>query len=455
VMDRYKEKKVLVVGMGKSGIAASCLLVNLGAKVFLTEHNLDPKTQERANKLKQEMPIQIECGQHDESFFQGAEFVVVSPGVPETTGPLQWAKKQNIPIISELELGAQVNKAPIIAITGSNGKSTTTALIYEMLNEDRKKVLIGGNWGIPLSELILDNPTVDALVIEVSSFQLEHIQTFSPTIAVLTNLTPNHLDRHLSFEQYAQIKCRIFKNQKKEHWAIFHQEEQFLFNQLGIKHKAQTLAFNLQSEPPKVGAYATQIDLRAQWNGEDFHVLSLTEIKLKGRHNLENILAAINASLAFGVGLSAIQAILKTFNGLEHRLEPIGKKKGVLFVNDSKATSVDAVKKALSSFSSIIWIAGGRNKGSDFSLLTREVRQKVKAALFIGESQAELEEAFGQDIPCQALPNLKEAVSTAYVQALEGDVILFSPGCASFDMFNSYEERGLAYKKIVADLMSS
>jgi len=222
-MDKFEGKKVLVVGMGKSGVAASRLLVNLGAKVFLTEHKLDPKTQERANKLKQEIPIQIECGQHDASFFQGAEFVVVSPGVPETTGPLQWAKKQNIPIISELELGAQVNKVPIIAVTGSNGKSTTTALIYEMLKEDRKKVLIGGNWGIPLSELILDNPTVDALVIEVSSFQLEHIQTFSPAIAVLTNLTPNHLDRHLSFEQYAQIKCRLFKNQKKDHWAIFHQ----------------------------------------------------------------------------------------------------------------------------------------------------------------------------------------------------------------------------------------
>lgn len=443
--EQLKNKKVLVVGLAKSGAAAARLLSRLGARVCVTERDDSEAVLKTAEELKRDLAVQVECGRHTETFFAGAETVVVSPGVPSESVPLRWAKQNKIPVLSEIELAFRAAGVPVIAVTGSNGKTTTTTLIHELLSRAGFDAPAGGNLGTPFSELVFKKPSADIYVVEVSSFQLEHVRSFAPVVAVLTNVSPNHLDRHPALEHYRQTKARIFENQQAGHWAVVHEKD---LEWLPVS-SSQTLAVRTPGSKVLRGCYVEDGALRIMWQGEDLSLLPLEQLQIKGEHNLENICFAVNAVLPLGVKAESIRQTLKNFKGLEHRQEKILEKDGILFVNDSKATSIDAVRSALKNYSSIRWIAGGRNKGCDFGELAGEAGQSVIEATFFGECRQELFNTFRNVISCNVAENLEEAVTNAVQKVLPGEVILFSPGCASFDMFTNYEHRGKQFKEIV------
>jgi UDP-N-acetylmuramoylalanine--D-glutamate ligase len=342
-----------------------------------------------------------------------------------------------------LELASLFNSKPVIAVTGSNGKSTTSILIDEMLKAEGKKVLLGGNFGTPFSELLLSETPADMYVLEVSSFQLERIQHFSPQVSVLTNLSPNHLDRYSSYEEYCLEKAKIFAAQEKTGWGILRQKEYLFLKKLGVSFPNNVILTDAKDEWTQA-PFVDEESLKK--------ICAPSERVLKGKHNLENILAAANAVTPFGVGAASIRKVLTQFKGLAHRIEKVLSLDGVDYINDSKSTSVDAVQTALHCFDSILWIAGGRNKGSDFSSLVPQVEKKVRAAFFIGESQELLAQTFGAHVRVNVAPSLEEAVFKAKEEARSGDVVLFSPGCSSFDMFHDFEHRGNCFKRILKNL---
>lgn len=439
--------------MAKSGEAAARLLNRLGAEVRVTEAANTPEVRERVVRLPE--GTRVEVGEHSQAICDGVEVVVTSPGVPETALPLQWAAARQVPVLSELELGAQCCRVPIVAVTGSNGKTTTTTLIAELLRAGGKKAAACGNIGTPLCDVVERGDDFDFVVVEASSFQLEKIQTFRPHVAVLMNLTQNHLDRHKTFETYVRAKLRIFENQRKKDWAIYRDLDEKIIRHYGSKIVASILRFQLMRAENPVGAYLSRNEIRANWQGEDFSFCALSEIQLLGRHNLENVLAAVDAALVCGIDRAAIRSVLVRFTGVEHRLEKVGSVNGVLYVNDSKATSVDAVISALNSLKSVVWIAGGRDKGSDFAPLVPCVREKVRRAIFIGEARDKMARAVEGAAPCEKASTLKEAVEIARAAAQPGDTVLLSPGCASFDMFRNFEDRGEQFKSVVRHLVGA
>ncbi len=450
-MKNWKNKKVLVVGLGKSGRAAVALLARQGAKVFATDFSQDKALKKEIQLLQKKVSFDVELGGHSEAFVDGADLVVVSPGVPPSSFPLVRAKEKRIPVIGELELASLFHSKPVIAVTGSNGKSTTSILIYEMLKAHGKKVLLGGNFGTPFSELLLEETPVDIYVLEVSSFQLERIEHFSPEVSVLTNLSPNHLDRYSSYEDYCWQKGKLFAAQEKKGWGILRHKEYLFLKELGVSFPENVILIDAKNESA-ASVFVGEGALWVSQNKKRERVCDLSEMILKGKHNLENSLAAMSAVLPFGVSAASIRKVLTQFQGLSHRIEKVLSLEGVDYINDSKSTSIDAVRTALNCFDSVLWIAGGRNKGSDFSSLIAEVGQKVRAAFFIGESQELLAQTFGSHVSVAVFPSLQKAVFRAKEEAKSGDVVLFSPGCSSFDMFHDFEHRGDCFKRIVKNL---
>ena len=446
-----KGKKVLVVGLGKSGLAAALFLRHHGAHVTVSDVR-------SAEALAKDIPalldegIMVETGGHGLLTFRRQDLIVVSPGVPLNTPELAQVKSFGLPVIGELELAARFLKGKILAITGSNGKTTTTTLVGEILLKAGLTALVGGNIGVPVIALIDESTDDTWSVLEVSSFQLESTVQFHPKIAVILNITPDHLDRHGSFENYARAKERIFAAQDEHDYVVLNADNARAA-EAASRAKAQVYLFSIEHEVER-GAWLDDgfVVYRA---GKDEHierVVPLTGIPLKGAHNVENVLAAVCASRLAGASAESIREAVQNFQAVEHRLEFVATVNGVDFYNDSKATNVDATMKAVASFQSgIHLIMGGKDKGSDYTQLAQLLRARVRAVYTIGSAAAKIESQLRGMVSILSCETLDNAVSAAASAAHPGDVVLLAPACSSFDQFESYEHRGRVFKELVAE----
>jgi UDP-N-acetylmuramoylalanine--D-glutamate ligase len=444
-----KGKRVLVVGLGKSGVASALFLASCGARVTVS----DAKSEEQ---LRDEIPalldrgITVETGKHGERTFRDQDLIVVSPGVPSDVGPLQQARRLGIPIIGEIELTARFLQGHVVAITGSNGKTTTTTLTGEIIASGGRKTLVGGNIGTPAVTFVEQSSADTWVVLEISSFQLESIESFHPQIAAILNITPDHLDRHGSMENYIAAKARIFENQGPEDYAVLNADSE-ICRQLAAGLKPQVLWFSRQHEVER-GAFVRGGAILHR-DGHETEIMPVSEIALKGAHNVENVLAAVAIGMAAGVEPAAIRRAVKDFRAVEHRLEYVATLRGVEYYNDSKATNVDATIKALESFpGNIHLILGGKDKGSDYSELQPLIEARVKRVYTVGAAATKIEEQLGGRVPVVSAQTLDSAVLKAADFAAEGDIVLLAPACASFDQFSSYEHRGRVFKELVHSL---
>ena len=433
-MELYN-KKITVVGLGKTGFATALFLQKKGAIVTVTDTAGEDSIGGKAADLKK-IGVRVELGGHTTASFENADLIVLSPGIPETISPLKKAALKRVPITGEIELASRFIKEPVIAVTGTNGKTTVTALIGKMLECSGLKVFVGGNIGNPLISYIDQKEKAQVVVVELSSFQLDTIDTFRPKVSVLLNITQDHLDRYKNFNAYVESKGRIFKNQTKEDFAVYNDSDPFVIK-LAENIKAKKIPFRL--------------DLKE--NHSVISQLNFSRIKLFGTHNLENIYAASLAAAAGGGTSAGIQNAVNSFKGLGHRLEYIKTVENVKYFDDSKATNPDAVKKALESFAQpVILIMGGRNKGYDFNMLAEPVKKHVKRLILLGEARDEIRSALGGIISCETVSSMDEAVFAAHRASESKDVVLLSPACSSFDMFTGYAQRGEAFQQIVNKL---
>ena len=482
-----RNKKILVFGLAESGVGASNLLASLGAKVTVT----DRKPKEALMKYVERLlpAVRLSLGGHPDGILQGVDMIVLSPGVPPDIQPLKKAMEIGIRIIGELELAYQAinskfkiqnSKFPrFLAITGTNGKSTTTTLLNEMLNKGGFRTILGGNIGNALTEeifglvrsqktdddfLITLNSqlsTLNYVVVEVSSFQLEAIEMFRPDGASILNITPDHMDRYHSMEKYKDAKAQIFANQGEGDFLVLNADDIETMRLYDSRFKIQDSrlpdVYFFSRKKEVNGIYFKDGVIYSNFNSSlltlNSQLIHADEINIKGVHNLENAMAASAMALLAGCPAEAVVSALKDFKGLEHRLELVREFEGVDYINDSKGTNVDAVVKSLESFSMpVILIAGGRDKDGDFSLLSALVKSRVKKLVLTGEARDKMKKVLGGLTETIFADNLEEAVMLARKSASKGDVVLLSPACASFDMFRDYKDRGEQFKKIVKGL---
>lgn len=460
-MSKYKGKRILVVGFGKSGVAAARYFHKQGAKVLVTDMKQKSELMESA-KACEELKLEYELGKHNPKSFQTADLIVVSPGVPMNSKPLQEAREKAVQMTGELDLAAGMIKEPIIAITGTNGKTTVTTLIGEMFKADGKNAFVGGNIGKPLLDYVTEGTKADYVVAEVSSFQLETAEKLVPAVAVFTNIEEDHLDRYGDMGSYLMAKKRLLQRCDRNSYVVLNYDNanvaQFAEERIGKIMwftKKDPMLIGGEFAERFVGAYLKNAEKKvvAKINGKE-ETYDLSKFQLFGDHNKENLMAAICSARAMGVKPAAIQNVINTFKGVAHRLEFVRRKDGVFFFNDSKGTNVMSVMKSLASFSQnpIILIAGGKDKNSEFSPLAPLVRSRVKLLILLGEAKEKMNRAFGDFAETYLVGTFEEAVLLAYQKSRSGDIILLSPGCASFDMFRNYEERGDYFKKLVNQL---
>ncbi len=442
-----KDKRVLVVGLGKSGVASALFLKARGARVTVS----DTKSPDQ---LGEEIPIlldhgiTVETGGHGERTFRGQDLIVVSPGVPVDAPPLVQARASGEPVIGEIELAAQNLTGPIVAITGSNGKTTTTTLAGEILAAGGLSVAVGGNIGTPAISLIAAATKETVFVLEISSFQLETIQTFRPKVAVVLNITPDHLDRHRTFQTYIDAKARIFENQQPDDFAVLNEDDPTC-RTLRDRTRAQVFWFSRKQEVQN-GAFVRDGKILFRDATGQREVMLVSEIPLKGAHNVENVLAGVCAGGLMGCEPAKIREAIKNFKAVEHRLEYVATIKGVEYFNDSKATNVDATIKALESFpKNIHLILGGKDKGSDYTVLNDLLRERVKRVYTIGAAAEKIESHIKGAAEIVHAETLENAIRRAAAVAQPGDIVLLAPACASFDQFQSYNHRGRVFKEIV------
>jgi len=445
-----KDKRVLVVGLGKSGVASALFLKKRGARVTVS----DTKSPDQ---LRDEIPllldhgIAVETGGHGERTFRGQDLIVVSPGVPVDAPPLVQARAAGEPVIGEIELAAQNLSGPIVAITGSNGKTTTTTLAGEILAAGGFQVSVGGNIGTPAISLAERATSETIVVLEVSSFQLETIQTFRPKVAVILNVTPDHLDRHRTFQTYVDAKARIFENQLSSDFAVLNEDDPTC-HALADRTRAQVFWFSRKREVQR-GAYVRDERIFFRDGQSQREVMLVSEIPLKGAHNVENVLAGVCAGMLMGCDPEKIRQAVRNFKAVEHRLEYVATIKGVDYFNDSKATNVDATIKALESFpKNIHLILGGKDKGSDYTVLNDLLRDRVKRVYTIGAAAEKIESHIKGAAEIVHAETLENAIRRASAVAQPGDIVLLAPACASFDQFQSYNHRGRVFKEVVQSL---
>lgn len=440
-------KRVVVVGAARSGIAAAELLVRRGASVTLTDRRpaLDETPRLRA------AGIALELGGHEAKTLTSADLIVLSPGVPPSQAAVAAARDAGVPVIGELELASRWLRGRIVAITGTKGKSTTTTLTGRMLAEGGYRVLVGGNIGHALSAQVDDSTDDTIHVIEASSFQLETADTFHPWIGVLLNFSPDHLDRHRDVAEYAAAKARIFANQTPADWAVLDADEDQVLA-LARDARSRRLLFALRRELAEGVIVAGDAIVRRSADG-DQPLVPLTAIKLLGRHLIADVLAAAAIASLVGVDSSAMTRAVETFTGLEHALEPVAEIGGVRFVNDSKATNIEAALRAIESFGAgLVVILGGRFKGGDFGDLRQPLVERGARVLAIGEAAPRVREALERAVPVYDAADLRRAVRMAFASAAPGGTVLLAPACASFDMFRDYAERGRVFKQEVQSL---
>ena len=446
-----KNKRVLVVGIGKSGLAAARFLKKRGARVTVSDA--------RPAMLIAELPMlldegfMVEAGSHGLLTFRRQDLIVVSPGVPATVPELVQVRAIGMHVIGELELGAEFLQGEVIAITGSNGKTTTTTLVGEILKAAGRTTLVGGNIGTPVVELAEESAPETWSVLEVSSFQLETVETFKPRIALVLNITPDHLDRHGSFENYAAAKARITEFQTADDFLVLNAED--VKTQLvAAKTKAQVYWFSAKRQI-KQGAFVhgESIFFVAKEGAKPEPVMPVAEIPLAGAHNVENVLAAVCAARLASVESAVIRTAVAAFKAVEHRLEFVREFEGVRYYNDSKATNVDATVKAVEAFEGGVWlILGGKDKDSDYATMSALLRERVKAVLTIGSAAEKIERQLAGVVMIERAETIERAVALAHEKPSAGDVVLLAPACASFDQFENYEHRGRVFKGLVQGL---
>ncbi len=445
----FGKKNVLVIGMARSGIAAGERLKGLGAIVTIVDYAGNSELKKQSLELKRK-GIKSKLGPHLVSDLHEKDLVIASPGVPSNNSLIVQAKKQGIPVWSEIELAYQLTKSPIIGITGTNGKTTTTLLVGEIFNEARRKGVVAGNIGFPLVKVVDQEPE-SMLIVELSSFQLENIVSFRPFISVLLNITEDHLDWHPDFAAYVQAKSRLFLNQTEEDFAVINYDDPIVLKLAG-SIRANLVPFSKYQKLDH-GVFVDDGKIVAVL-GERQEICALQRLKIRGEHNLDNAMAATAVGLIAGVSALDVKEALTAFKGIAHRIEYVGTVGGVDFFNDSKATNPDATAKALVAFDSpIVLLAGGRNKGNSFQSLALEIERRAKAVVLFGEAAIELYplvKEFG--LPVVKVETVAEAVLATKNVSRAGDVVLFSPGCASFDQFSNYEERGHVFKAAVMNL---
>ncbi len=447
-----KGKKVLVVGLGVSGLAAALFLRRRGAQVTVSDLR-SPEELSRHIPALLDAGVNVEAGGHGHATFRRQDLIVLSPGVTPNSPELDEARTFQIPIIGEIELAARFLKTEMLAITGSNGKTTTTTLAGEILKAGGLTTLVGGNIGLPAVELI-DQPDNHAgawTVLELSSFQLETVDTFRPKIAVLLNLTPDHLDRHGSFENYARAKERIFARQTSDDALVLNGDDPRV--QQAASRAASRVYWFSRTKLVRQGACVHQgiVVFRANETAALEPILPVAEVPLKGAHNVENVLAAVCAARLAGVEAGAIAHAIRGFHAVEHRLEFVDTVAGVDYYNDSKATNVDSTMKALESFpGGVHLILGGKDKKSDYTTLRPLLQQRVKRVYTIGAAAEKIEAHLAGSVEVVHAETLPTAVARAHDAAEAGDVVLLAPACSSFDQFENYEQRGRVFKELVA-----
>ncbi|MDY6987024.1 MAG: UDP-N-acetylmuramoyl-L-alanine--D-glutamate ligase [Thermodesulfobacteriota bacterium] len=463
----FENKKVVVVGLAKTGLAVVRFLIKRGAQVVAA----DTVSQDKLGHYAAEalaMGACLDLGPHKTETFSACDLIVVSPGVPHTIEPFQAARAKGVPVIGELELAARHIHEPIVAITGTNGKTTTTSLVGEMLRASGMDVFVGGNIGKPLIDYVDKGSRADAIVAEVSSFQLDTIDSFHPKVGVLLNITEDHLDRYTDFQGYVRSKGRLFENQETTDVAVLNQADPSI-NDLQKTVRAKRFYFNIPAGTSITGSplgdqtrgtaeevYGAKMggdEMICSFPGDRAVMLSLARFKLAGIHNAENAAAASLAALSSGASVSGIQKALDTFRGLHHRLEYVKAINGVAYYNDSKATNVGAVLRALESFDApVILIMGGRDKGGSYAGLGASVKARVKKLIAIGEAKESILAVLGGFTDSEGAKSLDEAVRLAEKTGSAGDVVLLSPGGSSFDMFADYAQRGEAFRRAVENL---
>jgi UDP-N-acetylmuramoylalanine--D-glutamate ligase len=491
-MKLFEDKRILVVGLARSGVGAANLLSSYGASVCVTDIKHPESLKDNIKRLLPQ--VEVIAGEHPEKVFINSDMIVVSPGVPLDISPLKAAQKKGIPIISEIELAYQMvqsefrSQSPLtpkfIGITGTNGKSTTTTLIDMMLKRSGFKTVLGGNIGNALTEELYSRfisqglriTDVDYIVSEVSSFQLEAIQDFRPFVSLILNITADHLDRYPDMQGYIDAKARIFKNQADGDYLILNADDPIVMGLYNSRFHAQDsglnkiniLFFSCKKEVEGIFSNSSYLHLNLfptpgtapslflrKGYVPPLHLIAINDIKMKGAHNLENVMASSLTALICGCSIEAIVGVLEEFPGLEHRLEFICEIDGVRFVNDSKGTNVGAVAKSLESFENILLIMGGRDKYADFTVLKDLVKRKVKTLILLGEAKKRIAQALSGMTEIIFVEGIKEAVKVSMSKASAGDVVLLSPGCASFDMFKNFEDRGERFKEAVREIQDS
>ncbi|MFH1138920.1 MAG: UDP-N-acetylmuramoyl-L-alanine--D-glutamate ligase [Pseudomonadota bacterium] len=435
--------KVVVVGLAKTGQAAVEFLVRRGARVIGTDLRPWEDLPAQVKALTEQGAI-LEVGGHKIETFTQADLIVVSPGVPPTIEPLQRARDRGTPITGELELASRFVDIPLVAVTGSNGKTTTTSLIGEIFRAAGRKVFVGGNIGAPLIGFVSSGEPADVAVVEVSSFQLETTETFCPDTALLLNATPDHLDRHAGFEEYLRLKARVFERQGPEHTAILNADDPAV---MGLEVKARRLLFSRKTKPCR-GACVENGRLMLLDDGRELGGLPVRDLTLVGAHNQENVMAAGLAALTLGVSPEIVLGTAARFKGLPHRVELVGSWRGVSYYDDSKGTNVGAVIKSLEGFDApVILIAGGKDKAGDFAPLGPIAREKVKLLILLGEAREKMAAALSRHAETVLAATMEDALVLARDRAVAGDVVLLSPACASFDMFEDYAHRGRVFAR--------
>jgi len=451
-MSNLADKTVLVIGLGKSGAAAARFLQKKRAQVTVVDSAESDDLERQASHLRSEgievlLGAQVAPGRK-------FDFGVLSPGVPPTLPLVKQLREGGLQLISEMELGYQHSLCLNIAITGTNGKTTTTELVERILSQNHKRTITAGNIGTPLTEVVEQTKELDLLTLEVSSFQLEAIQYFRPSIAILLNITADHLDRYASMDEYALAKARIFENQQIFDWAIIQSEALTRLKALGVKIPAKIITFSVVDQ--KADIYLDRgliISRLHNWTGP---LLNVEECRLMGPHNAENMMAALAVARVLRLPLEGVQISLKSYVPAPHRCEVVAAVKGVRYVNDSKATNPDALDKALQTMptgkqdaKNVFLIAGGRDKGFEYHSVGPQISKRVKHAFLLGETREKLRASWSLFTPCTLVGSLLEAVTEAAKQADSGDIVLLSPACSSFDMFQNYQHRGDVFRQSV------
>ena len=453
-IDRLYDRRVGIIGMARSGVAAAELVQELGGKPFVSDILPEDKLGEVIGRLDKNN-IPYECGRHSNRLLE-SEYLILSPGVPSSLDIIKKADQAGIPIFSEIELAFWVCRGRVLAVTGSNGKTTTTSLLGDICRASQMPTVVAGNIGLPFSEVARKIDEDGLAVIEVSSFQLERIEQFAPYVAILLNLTPDHLDRYESFQSYCAAKFRIFENQTAEQYAVLNADDP-VSREASFPGAARKLYFSIAEkmypDQPPEGVFKRGRRLSGRLAGNDYDIIAVDEIGIPGPHNQANAAAACVAALACGIEPGIIASVIERFKGVEHRLEKVDVIGGVEFVNDSKGTNVDAVMVALRSMTGKVnLIAGGRDKAGDFTRLLPDALGKVEHLIVLGEAKEKIFEQLGRQIPVVMARTMADAVQKAYELSHPGDTVLLSPGCASFDMYRNFEERGRDFKSLVGKL---